>query len=235
MKRTKQSVVALATVLAACQASTPGAKPEDMSVAGHEAAGAEHANLAQGHASEYQPGAEAEQTSCRQGTPKTGEVCWTSKVNPTAQHDSDAALHRKHAADHRAASEALKNAETQACVGIPEEDRDTSPFAHKEDIENVKPLIEREGKQQTERTAGAIVTFRAVPGMTAEWLQRVVDCHLARNAALGHTDDEMPYCPLVPKGARATVSSTGSGFQVAVRGADAASAQALLTRAEKLR
>jgi hypothetical protein len=46
----------------------------------------------------------------------------------------------------------------------------------------------------------AIVMFRARPSMTAEWLQRVVDCHPARNAALGHVVLDLPDCPLVPKG-----------------------------------
>ena len=43
----------------------------------------------------------------------------------------------------------------------------------------------KSGKSSTQKDVGATVVFRAVPGMTAEWLQRVVDCHLARAAAVG--------------------------------------------------
>jgi hypothetical protein len=78
------------------------------------------------------------------------------------------------------------------------------------------------------------VTIRAVPGLTAEWLQRVVDCHVARNAALGHVVPEMPYCPLVPKGVHATVSSVHGGFAVAIRADDGEGAQEVLRRAEAL-
>jgi hypothetical protein len=42
------------------------------------------------------------------------------------------------------------------------------------------------------RTEGAVISFRATPGLTAQWLQRVIDCHLARNAALGHTVGGLP-------------------------------------------
>ena len=81
----------------------------------------------------------------------------------------------------------------------------------------------------------AVVVFRAVPGMTAEWLQRLVDCHVARNAALGHDVPEMSSCPLVPKGAHATVTATSGGFAVAIRGDDEATSREILRRAEALR
>jgi hypothetical protein len=92
------------------------------------------------------------------------------------------------------------------------------------------------GKSKSTRTAGAEITFQAVPGLTAEWLQRVVDCHLARNAAIGHeaASAEMAHCPLTLRGVTAKVRSTGDGFVVAVRADDAATAQEILRRAEPL-
>ena len=78
------------------------------------------------------------------------------------------------------------------------------------------------------------MTFRAVQGMTAEWLQRLVDCHLARNASLGHVVPEMPNCPLVPNGAEAHVSSTGNGFAVIIQSSDPATAREILARANRL-
>jgi hypothetical protein len=231
---TKLHLAACGVLLAAC-ASTPGAQPGDMSAAKHEAAGDEHQGLADAHAAQYTPGAESADIVCRQGSAKPGEVCWTSVTNPTAEHRQEAERHRKHAQDHRAASQALQDAEDKACMGISEDDRDVSPFSHREDIESVGPLVEREGKQNVERTVGTIVTFRAVPGMTREWLQRAVDCHVARNAALGNADEDMAYCPLVPKGVTAQVSSTGSGFAVAIRAPDSDTAKQVVARAEKLK
>ena len=77
-------------------------------------------------------------------------------------------------------------------------------------------------------------TFRAVPGMTVEWLQRVVDCHLARNAVLGHVAPEMPNCPLVPEGVTARVRSTGNGFAVDLRADDSTTVREIVARTDRL-
>lgn len=144
--------------------------------------------------------------------------------------------HRRAAAAHRAASQALRDAEARACAGLDAGDRDESPFWHREDIASVEPLVveTHAGKTSTPRTVGAIVTVRAVKGMTAQWLQRLVDCHLARNAALGHDVPEMAYCPLVPRGASAHVAATDTGFAISVSVDDAATAEEVLRRARAL-
>jgi len=229
-------------LLVGCTSSTPGARPHDMSAAAHEQQAAAHEQEAEQHEAQYDASATGPQTRCQpqfkgQGSGAPGQVCWTSVSNPTKEHLAVAEQHHKQAADHRAASEALRRAEAQACVGISDEDRDMSPFDHVEDIATVEPLKEPTGgpKAQRQRTAGAIVTFRAVPGMTPEWLQRLVDCHLARNASLGHNVPEMPNCPLVPNGIQARVTSTGSGFAVAIRSDDDKTAQEILARAQRLR
>ena len=153
------------------------------------------------------------------------------------EHLAVAEQHRKMAADHRAASQALRDAEARACAGISEADRDMSPFEHREDIASVERLVVTIGpaKVQYKRRAGAVVTFRATPGMSAPWLQRLVDCHLARNAALGHVVPEMPTCPLVPKDVSATVTATQSGFAVSITSDDDATVDEIIRRAESLR
>jgi hypothetical protein len=225
--------------IVACVSSTPGAQPHDMSSAQHEAMAANEDKTAQVHTTQYVPDASIKGERCRRGgSGRDGDTatCWTSVTNPTAEHLEDAKKHEKMAADHRAASQALRDAEAGACVGLSAEDRDASPFDHREDIASVEPLTEgsTSGKNASARTTGAIITFRAVPGMTAPWLQRVVDCHLARNAALGHDVPEMPYCPLVPKGVAAKVSATASGFAIAVRSDDSDTAKEIRGRAQGL-
>jgi hypothetical protein len=187
---------------------------------------------AEGHEDQHDPSATTQSTVC---SGKGG--CWTSVSNPTAEHADDAKRHRELAQKHRAASAALADAEARACVGLSEDDRDVSPFYHREDIESVSPLIEevKAGKGTTKKEVGTTIVFRAVPGLTAEWLQRVVDCHLARAAAVGHDMPEMNYCPLVPKGAKAKVTSTGSGFAVNVSADDAATIAEIKKRAESLK
>jgi hypothetical protein len=152
-------------------------------------------------------------------------------------------MHHKMAADHRAAAQALRTAEASACAGLTDDDRDISPFYHREDITGVQPDItgvgpateHRSGKQPADTVVGAVVSFRAVPGLTVEWLQRIVDCHIARNNALGNDMPEMPYCPLVPKGISAKVSSTGDGFAVTIESHDQAIAKEVLRRAQALK
>ncbi len=231
----------LGLALAACGTTSPGTRPHDMSAAQHEHEAEAHANMGEQHEARYDPDAVTRRDHCRArvgGTARLdiGGICWTSVANPTETHLEQAKEHRRLATEHRAASAALREAEARACAGISMEDRDMSPFDHVEEIASVRPLREDSGppKARHKRTAGAIVTFRAVPGMTAEWLQREVDCHLARNASLGHVVPEMPTCPLAPNGAQARVTSTGNGFAVTIRSDDDGAAQDILARAQRL-
>jgi hypothetical protein len=235
---------ALIAIIAAsgCATTTPGAAPHEMSAAQHEREAQAHGKTADVHAAQYNPNA-AVSRSCRGGSARLPieayDLCWTSVTNPTATHLREAEKHRKHAAAHRAGSVALRQAEVQACVGISPDDRDMSPFIHAEDIVSVKGLEVVSGgaplRSPERREVGAVVTFRAVPGMTAEWLQRVIDCHLARNAALGHSVPEMPNCPLVPSGVEARVTSTGDGFAVAIQSNDQETIREIVARAHRLR
>lgn len=206
-----------------------------MSAAQHDRRGREEELVAQQHAGQYDPNAVDEQALCPVAT-KQAQVCWTSVRNPTAEHLGLAEEHRRRAVEHRAASAVLRAAEERACIGIPPDDRDMSPFERFEDIVSVEPLqVRTTMKEPLYRNAGAIVTFLAVPGMTPEWLQRLVDCHLARNAALGHVVLEMPDCPLVPRGVSAHASATENGFEVAISSEDADTAGQILARAQRLK
>jgi hypothetical protein len=230
--------LAVALSFAACGGSTQGTRPHDMSAASHETNAANEQTAASEHEAQYDPAAKKRIERCRAGRIAGTDVdpCWTSTTNPTAEHLNHAEQHRKAAAQHRAAAQALRDAENRACVGVPDADRDESPFDHKEDIESVEPLYvgPSGGKTSSKRLVGATVAFRAVPGMTAQWLQRVVDCHLARNAALGHEVLEMAYCPLVPKGASATVVANRASFAVNIQADTQESVQEILRRAQGL-
>lgn len=219
-----------------CGGSAAGTEPHAMSAAEHEAAANQEQQSSEAHGEQFDPAAAVTKERC--SPTKAGTTCWTSETNPTAEHSKDAEQHRELAAKHRAASEALRTAEASACSGIPEADRDMSPFSHREDIRSVSPVEEevKLGKTTSTRTSGAEVVFNAVPGMTAEWLQRVVDCHLARNSAIGHeaASAEMPHCPLTVRGAQAKVRSVGDGFAVAIRADDEATSKEILRRAQAL-
>jgi hypothetical protein len=91
-----------ALALSAC-ASTPGAKPADMSTAQHEQAAASHEGESSPHLAAFDPNAKQTKEMCT-GRAQTQGACWTSVTNPTEAHKADAEKHRKMAADHRAAS-----------------------------------------------------------------------------------------------------------------------------------
>jgi hypothetical protein len=217
-------ILAFASILIAGCASTPGAKPHDMSVARHEA-------VAEAHESQAGDGSLAQRA---RNCPEVGSEspCWA--LNTRA---AEAERHAKMAADHRAASQTLRDAEARACIGVPEGDRDVSPFAHADDITSITPLNETliSGRYAQQQAVGLIVIFRAVPGLTAEWLQRVIECHMARNAVLGHETAGMDYCPLVPRDIATRVTSTGNGFAVMVRGTTPKGISELAERAALLR
>ncbi|HET7545259.1 MAG TPA: hypothetical protein VFK05_35580, partial [Polyangiaceae bacterium] len=217
--------------LVAC-AADPGTKPHDMSAAQHEAMAKNEDTEAASHAAQHDPNATETTTRC---SGKGG--CWTWTSNPTAEHNDEAQHHHQLAQKHRAASAALVEAEKSACSGLSDDDRDISPFAHREDIQSVSDYTEeaKAGRGTTTKVVGSTVVFRAVPGLTAEWLQRVVDCHLARAAAVGHDMPEMSYCPLMPKGAKAKVVSTGNGFAVDVFADDAPTIAEIKKRADALK
>lgn len=218
-----------AALLGACSKSE-GTEPHDMTVAQHEVAAGGERTAAEQHGAQYDPNANRPATTCNRS------VCWSSDVNPTQQHSSDMATHRELADKHRAAAQALRDAEANACAGIAEEDRDVSPFYHREDITSVSQVngsVQR-GNTKAGQLEGGRAVFRAVPGLTAEWLQREVNCHLARAAAVGYDPAQMPYCPLQLKGVVAKVSSVGDGFAVEVTSDDATTAQEIWRRMQTL-
>lgn len=202
--------LSVALLVPAC-AAAPGTRPHDMSMAAHDAAAVRADRSAQALADHPNSPTESRPTCAGQ------KGCWT-----WAERRDDAQQQRELAAKHRAASAALGQAEAQACVGISEDDRDMSPFFHRQEIASVRRLTRqvRNGKSVTIRDVGATVVFRAVPGLTAEWLQREVDCHIARASSVGHDMPEMSYCPLVLKGVKATVSNARGGFAVNIESDD---------------
>jgi len=225
-----------AVLLGACASTAPGARPLDMSASEHEIAANQHERESASHAAAHDPTAAAS-TTCGSGARNSERrPCWTSRAKVEAQHLQDADEHHKVASEHRAASQGLRAAEESACIGLSEAERDESPFAHREDIVSASRLdaTVSSGKGSSQRSLGATVVLRAVPNLTKEYLQRLVDCHLARDAAMGFDMPEMAFCPLSVKGARATVVSGTAGFGVEIRAEDTDAAAEVLKRARAL-
>jgi hypothetical protein len=188
-------------VASAC-AGAPGTRPDEMSVAGHEAAA----------------------------------VQWESAAKASPEDLARFKKAHEVAAQHRVAAQTLVDAEARACSGVAIADRDISPFSRRQEIEAIAIVGPRatnsvNGYDTADR--GAAVTFRAVPGLTREWFQRILNCHQARNAALGYPAGEMLDCPLNLKGVDVVVESAGPRFVVEVTSDDPTMAREILRRAQR--
>ena len=227
--------VCLGTVLLA-SCATSGTDPHAMTAAQHEGAAKGEEQAAKEHVSQYDPAAAIPPTIDCPFFVGIGLTCyrsWTSVRNPTAQHLAEGKRHAEVARQHRAASQALRDAEARACTNVPEGDRDVSPFYHREDIVSAGPFSESLALGGR-NVIGAEVVFAALPGMTTEWLQRVTDCHLARNAVLDDVAKGMPYCPLAVPHVKAQVRSVGNGFAVDVTSDNEKNRLEVIARVEAL-
>jgi hypothetical protein len=162
---------------------------------------------------------------------------WRSVSKATTQDLAKYKSAQALAAQHRAASQALVDAEARACKGVALDDRDISPFARSQDIESVSELSVQAEAFSSDNVVpptlrGAVIKFRPVPGLTRSSLQRIIDCHLARNASLGHPAG-VP-CPLALKGVSAVVKDAGNGLAVEVTSTDLGVAREIVSRAERV-
>lgn len=230
------SIHSLAAALVAVAACGGGQSSHDRSVTDHEREARAHESEARAIEQRCAERRRNELTAPVGSEPnvvrldRPGEPCWKAADKRFVD------AHRDAATKHRAASAVLRDAEARACAGISLADREISPLERAGDIARVEPYVQKTTTPRPtfERELGAVVTFRAVPGLTAEWLQREVDCHLARNAALGHDVPEMPNCPLVPRSVTVRVRSVGDGFAVEIRSDDPDTAHEILTRAQRV-
>jgi hypothetical protein len=143
------------------------------------------------------------------------------------------------AAEHRTAAKTLREMEESACAGLPTSERDQSPLLGNEAVISAVPLWPLPSSAKgapARKLVGASMVLRAERGVTAEWLQRVVDCHVARNALGEGKAAAMRDCPLAVTGISAVVRSTGTGFAVEIAANDPGSgaAEEVLRRASKL-
>lgn len=152
--------------------------------------------------------------------PDATPIAWTNASLDESSRVSEA---RRLGTQRRRSSPELRAAEEQACSGLAEADRDASPFLHRADIIRVEP-VER----------GVRVRFRHVDGLTADWLEHLVECHLARDEVIGPDAPDTKDSPLAVQGATAHVAADAEGYVVEVRSDDSSGAEEIARRARAL-
>jgi hypothetical protein len=98
----------------------------------------------------------------------------------------------------------------RACVGLPESMIDQGVADLRSNFDGAASLREGAGYKTLPTLVGAQVQIRAVPGMTAQWLRRTLQCDTARHADAA----------LVPARAVTEVVGTPTGFTIYVRSTD---------------
>lgn len=125
--------------------------------------------------------------------------------------------------------------EKPACRGIPESDWGGSALVDGQLVRSVQQIKSEAPVSEAETVVprgGARIALRAAPGMTAEWLQRIAECHMAQVAAASPW--MLTSSPLDVKGALISVQSSGDGFAVDITSPDLKVAKDILTRARGL-
>ena len=91
-----------------------------------------------------------------------------------------------------------------------------------------------DSKRPGQPKIGVTIFVRPVLGLTEQRLQRLVNCHLAQNALVGHVSAVEPDCPLVPAGVSAAVRSASDRFAVDIKGSSPEVVKEIETRTRLL-
>ena len=120
-------------------------------------------------------------------------------------------------ADHLAAAQQLRDEERSACAAVPDADRDRGPLARRDRITAVEEIRDHTFPKAPLQPFGVAVYLAAEPGLTEQWVGRVVSCYVAHRAVVGGGAQESP---LLAPGARIHVSSTSVGFRISITSPD---------------
>ncbi|HVZ73806.1 MAG TPA: hypothetical protein VHJ20_15610 [Polyangia bacterium] len=122
-----------------------------------------------------------------------------------------------------------------ACHGVRDADSQIGLFTDARNIVRYQRLTPRQPASETETAesrGGVRIFLTARPGMTPEWLQRIAECHIAREIAKRYQD--ATQSPLDVPGITVSVTSTGDGFAVDLLADTAKAADELVRRTTRV-
>jgi hypothetical protein len=117
-------------------------------------------------------------------------------------------------AEHLEAARRLRGAERFACAEVPDRDRDEGLLAMRNRIVAIEAVRDKVFPKAPPQLVGVRIDVRATPGVTEQWIGRIIDCHVAHYAVVGAAS--APPSPLLVQGTEIRVSSTSDGFRVSV-------------------
>ena len=117
------------------------------------------------------------------------------------------------------------------CAGIAEAQSRTTLTDLRDDVESVQVArATSKTKPFVDHTVGVDINVRAQPGMTAQWLARLVECHVASEA--GGDFCTSSECPLGLNRVATSVSATATGFSISLRSGDTTVAREIARRSQ---
>jgi hypothetical protein len=135
------------------------------------------------------------------------------------------------AAEHLAAARRIRDHAEQVCSGLDEYARQ-EPFPDRAAVASVGWLMHPH-RRGAKRIHGARLLLAAHAPRAGE-LQRMLDCHLARSAALGWDRPESGRCPLCVRGATAKAVEGEGGPRIEVDTGGGPAAEEVWRRARLL-
>jgi hypothetical protein len=125
-------------------------------------------------------------------------------------------------------------AEPAVCDAVPEAETHLAVLFSPQNVLSVEALDgERQGDPTVPPGVGARIVVASRAFVTADWLQHVIDCHLAARAAAG-PKAHATQLPMDVEGAQAHVTRSRGSLTVDVTGRDARGAREILSRARAI-
>lgn len=119
----------------------------------------------------------------------------------------------------------------QLCANVPEAEQIHPSFLTAEEIEIVRPAMgeRRLIKEWVPEIRGAELVVRAEPGMTKQWVARLVRCHMASQTNRLR-DDESPFVVDEPM---VSFAEEETGFVIRIVGRNRQEGEDILRRAQR--
>jgi hypothetical protein len=122
------------------------------------------------------------------------------------------------------------------CRGVPDMERQRPTFLQSSGIESVRPFMGEQHyvKFTLPQLRGADIFVRAGPGVTKQWVARVLRCHVAWRDAAGLSNQDGFEDPSTVDRPDLSFIETETGFVVRIAGHDKAEGEEILRRAQRL-
>ena len=123
------------------------------------------------------------------------------------------------------------------CAGVPDGEREHPSVLRPPELEGVREAMgeRRLIKTSIQELRGAELVVRASPGMTKQWMARVLRCHIAyRDQTPAAMPAETFPDPLMVDRAEVTFDETETGFLIRIRGANKTEGKEILALAQQL-